>query len=172
VILLTPGILQRTLGLPAAVTLSANTLATVGLIAGCLLMGRCVDRFGGARSFATGCVLMLLGSYTLYVGAAAFPALIGPLNLLAGLSVGVVAGVPALIVAQFPAAVRFTGLSFSYNLAYALFGGLTPLLVSALLGLSRLAPAHYVAFCALIGIACAVVIAWRAAPPVLSELQG
>jgi hypothetical protein len=49
-----------------------------------------------------------------------------------------------VMVTAFPAAVRFSGLSFSYNLAYAIFGGLTPILVSLLLKWSPLGPAYYV----------------------------
>ena len=36
------------------------------------------------------------------------------------------------MVTAFPPAVRFSGLSFSYNVAYAVFGGLTPPLIGAL----------------------------------------
>ena len=51
---------------------------------------------------------------------------------------------------------RFTGLSFSYNCAYAVFGGLTPPLVSLLLPMSRLAPAHYVAAACALGLGMAL----------------
>jgi hypothetical protein len=61
----------------------------------------------------------------------------------------------------FPPAVRFSGLSFSYNIAYAVFGGLTPPLIGLLVKrFGVLAPAHYVAFTALVGIA---VAAWSMA---------
>jgi hypothetical protein len=43
-------------------------------------------------------------------------------------------------------------LSFSYNVAYAVFGGLTPVVVSMLLPLDPLAPAHYVEALSLLGI--------------------
>ena len=79
------------------------------------------------------------------------------LYALTGFSVGVVGVVPALMVLAFPPAVRFSGLSFSYNIAYAVFGGLTPPLIGLLVKrFGTLAPAHYVAFTALIGIAVAL----------------
>jgi hypothetical protein len=57
------------------------------------------------------------------------------------------------MVVAFPPAVRFSGLSFSYNIAYALFGGITPPLIGLLVKqLGVLAPAHYVAFAAVIGM--------------------
>ncbi|GAJ28345.1 major facilitator superfamily transporter [Acidomonas methanolica NBRC 104435] len=51
----------------------------------------------------------------------------------------------------FPPQVRFSGLSLSYNVSYAIFGGLTPALISALTPRTPLAPAIYVSFTALIG---------------------
>ncbi|HAK34650.1 MAG TPA: MFS transporter, partial [Pantoea sp.] len=71
---------------------------------------------------------------------------------LAGLSVGVVGVVPYLMVRAFPAPVRFTGISFSYNVAYAIFGGLTPIFVTLILRLTPLAPAWYVLALALAGL--------------------
>ena len=43
-------------------------------------------------------------------------------------------------------------MSFGYNVAYAVFGGLTPVLVSLLLRYDALAPAHYVAALSLVGV--------------------
>jgi len=55
-------------------------------------------------------------------------------------------------VRAFPAAVRFTGISFSYNLSYAIFGGLTPIFVTLMMKLTPMAPAWYVLALALIGL--------------------
>jgi hypothetical protein len=54
------------------------------------------------------------------------------------------------MVQSFPAAVRFSGISFSYNMSYAVFGGLTPLLVPLATTAMPLFPAHYVAAASLI----------------------
>ncbi len=71
---------------------------------------------------------------------------------LAGFCCGVVGVTPALMVAAFPPEVRFSGLSFSYNVAYAVFGGLTPPLLAWLAeAWGPLAPAHYVAFTCVVG---------------------
>jgi len=54
---------------------------------------------------------------------------------------------------QFPPAVRFSGLSFSYNVAYAVFGGMTPVLVSLLLPvLGAQVPAWYVMVLSAVGV--------------------
>ncbi|KZQ87087.1 hypothetical protein A3N55_19085 [Enterobacter hormaechei subsp. steigerwaltii] len=69
-----------------------------------------------------------------------------------GLCVGVVGAVPYVMVRAFPPEVRFTGISFSYNVSYAIFGGLTPIVVTVLMGVSPLAPAWYVLALSLMGL--------------------
>jgi len=55
-------------------------------------------------------------------------------------------------VSAFPAEVRFSGLSFSYNVAYAIFGGLTPVAVSWAMRLDPFAAPHYVAALCVVGV--------------------
>ena len=45
----------------------------------------------------------------------------------------------------FPPAIRYSGLSFAYNIAYAIFGGLTPVITQLWLQHDPMAGAHYVA---------------------------
>jgi len=68
-------------------------------------------------------------------------------------------------VRAFPAPVRFSGIASSYNVAYAIFGGLTPLYLPLLMKLQPLAPAHYVAALCMIGIATAGWIAATQSAP-------
>ncbi|MCX7078697.1 MAG: MFS transporter, partial [Pseudomonas sp.] len=75
-----------------------------------------------------------------------------PLYALTGLFVGTIGAVPFVMVNAFPAVVRFSGLSFSYNLAYAIFGGLTPMVVTLLLKESPMGPAYYVAIICSMGL--------------------
>ncbi len=67
-----------------------------------------------------------------------------------GLSVGMVGAVPYVMVRAFPAPVRFSGLSFSYNVSYAVFGGLTPVIVTSLLAVNPMAHAWYLVFIAVL----------------------
>ncbi|MGS6195716.1 MFS transporter, partial [Enterobacter hormaechei] len=60
--------------------------------------------------------------------------------------------VPYVMVRAFPPEVRFPGISFSYNVSYAIFGGLTPILVTVLMGVSPLAHAWYVLALSLMGL--------------------
>lgn len=144
VILLTPGILQDYYGFSPVMALEANIAAVISLTFGCLLAGAAVDRYGAGRTFMVGSILLAATVYAFYTKIAAEPFMLVPLYALAGLTVGIVGGVPYVMVKAFPPAVRFSGLSFSYNIAYAIFGGLTPIVVMALLKESILAPAYYV----------------------------
>ncbi len=75
---------------------------------------------------------------------------------IAGFCVGAVGVIPVLKVRAFPAAIRFSGLSLFYNVAYAIFGGLTPLAVTLMMKDAPIAPAHYVGALCVVGIATAV----------------
>ena len=144
IVLMTPSILQQFYGFTPAVALQANSVATLFLTIGCVLAGYSIDRLGGGRFFVLASPLLGGTAFLLFTGVAANPSWLYPLSALSGLSVGIVGAVPFVMVQAFPAAIRFTGLSFSYNVAYAVFGGLTPIAVTLLLQLSPLAPAYYV----------------------------
>ncbi|WP_137009899.1 MFS transporter [Aquitalea aquatilis] len=144
VILMTPTYLQKQFGMDAATTLKANSLATIALTAGCMLAGRIIDRMGSGLTFIVGSLLLGACSYHFYTSVASDGSQLYALYSLTGFSVGIVGAVPFVMVRAFPPAVRFSGLSFSYNVAYAIFGGLTPMAVSLWLKADPLAPAHYV----------------------------
>jgi len=150
IILMTPTLLQTVYGFPPATALKANSLAIVCLSFGCIAAGVLTDRLGAGRVFTFGSLLLAAVSWTFYSNLKAHPDWLFPLYALSGLCVGMIGAVPFVMVKAFPAAVRFSGLSFSYNLAYAIFGGLTPMLAALLLKWSPLGPAYYVvALCGL-----------------------
>lgn len=151
VILMTPTVLQTVYGFDAATALKANSLAIVCLTVGCIASGALADRFGAGRTFLVGGLLLAASSWTFYSSLKAHPDWLFPLYALTGLFVGTIGAVPYVMVKAFPPVVRFSGLSFSYNLAYAIFGGLTPMIVSLLMKWDPLGPAYYVA--ALCGLA-------------------
>ena len=152
VILMTPTVLQTVYKFPAITALEANSLAIVFLSLGCVASGALADRFGAGKVFVFGSALLLATSWTFYHGLLDNPQWLFPLYALTGLFVGTIGAVPYVMVKAFPAAVRFSGLSFSYNLAYAIFGGLTPMVVTWLLKESPMGPAYYVAIICSIGL--------------------
>ncbi len=143
-ILMTPILVQKLYGIPPAVALQANSIATLFLSLGCIVFGALSDRFGAGRVLIAGSVMLGYTSMLFYRQMAVVPENINALYALCGFCVGVIGVVPSAAVRAFPSAVRFSGLSFSYNVAYAVFGGLTPVMVSLLLPIDPLAPAHYV----------------------------
>ena len=157
IILMTPSLVQSVFHIEPARAFLGNSVASFALGLGCLFYGWLADRLGYASTLLLGAIGLLLGSYALYLDLQTGGAHFVTLYALAGFSVGVVGVVPALMVVAFPPAVRFSGLSFSYNIAYALFGGLTPPLIGVMVQhFGVLAPAHYVAVTALIGIGAAL----------------
>ncbi|OOG41665.1 MFS transporter [Rhodanobacter sp. C05] len=160
-ILMTPSLVQSVFHIEPARAFLGNNVASFALALGCLCYGWLADRIGYPHALLLGAIGLLVCSYALYLDLQAGATHFVALYALTGFSVGVVGVVPALMVVAFPPAIRFSGLSFSYNIAYALFGGLTPPLIGLLVQrFGVLAPAHYVAFTAVIG---ATVAAWSIA---------
>ncbi|MDE1189656.1 MAG: MFS transporter [Pantoea sp.] len=151
VILMAPTLMQKQHAIPAALSLQANSFATVMLLFGCVIAGWVVDRFGAARTLVVGSLLLAIASWNFFHQLDGAPEMLFVWYGLAGLCVGVVGVVPFVMVRAFPAAVRFTGISFSYNVAYAIFGGLTPISVTLMMRVTPMAPAWYVLALAGIG---------------------
>jgi len=159
-ILMTPTLVQKLYAIPATTALQANSIATLFLSLGCVIFGALSDRYGAGRVLMNGCLMLGITSMWFYMQMAVAPENIYTLYALCGFFVGVIGVVPSTAVKLFPAVVRFSGLSFSYNVAYAVFGGLTPIMVSMLLPLDRMAPAHYVLALCVLGIVIGAVL-WR-----------
>ncbi|HDX8379126.1 TPA: MFS transporter [Aeromonas salmonicida] len=158
VILMTPTYLQKVHGISPADALTANSLAILALTLGCIVYGRLIDALGSGPTFMLGSLLLAGSSYAFYHGLVAGTEQLVPLYMLAGFAVGIVGAVPYVMVNAFPAVVRFSGLSFSYNVAYAIFGGLTPMLVTLWMKNDVLAPSHYVVSLSALGFAIGVLL--------------
>lgn len=167
VILMTPTLAQTIYKLPAQEALIANCLATLCLAIGCVLFGAAADRFGTDRTLAVGSVSMLISAPLLYWSLSYAPQHFTVLYMLAGFCVGTVGAVPAAMVTAFPAAIRFSGVSFSYNVAYAIAGGFTPLIVTLWARSNAHGPAYYVGLVAIVA-AVAMIPRLRGAPVVSS----
>ncbi|OEZ56472.1 MFS transporter [Duganella sp. HH105] len=161
VILMTPTLLQKIYGFDPHTSLVANTVATLCLSIGCLVAGVLADRIGARTTLFGGALLLAVCTYVFYTTIKVRPDLLLPLYALVGFSVGVVGAVPCVLVKAFPAQVRFSGLSFSYNLSYAIFGGLTPVVVALMLKNNPLAPAYYVIAVSVIGMITALFVKER-----------
>ncbi len=153
VILMTPSLIARSSELlPRALQL-ANLAATAALCVSAVGIGALTDRFGLRRVAAPILLLLIAATYGVYLSATHAGFALTPLYVLAGFGTGGAVLTPIAMVRAFPSEVRFSGVSFAYNVAFAVFGGLTPLLASWLMHVNPIGPAHYVAAAALIGLA-------------------
>ncbi len=161
IMLMTPTLLAKLHNLPLVTALQANTAATIGLCVSVVIAGMACDRWGAAPVATITTPLLIASVYGLYLGVAHDPALLLPLYALAGFFAGVIGVVPIVMIQSFPATVRFTGLSLCYNLAYAVVGGLTPVVIPPLTQVTPLAPAHYVTLACVVGGAAIILQARR-----------
>ncbi|GAA4490265.1 MFS transporter [Gluconacetobacter tumulicola] len=150
-LLMMPALLQSLHGFSATSTMQASLIATLTITIAAVAIGAATDRWGLRGVIPPVIALLIAGAWGLYAVAPAHPSWFPALAALAGIGAGYVSLVPIAMVRAFPPAIRFSGLSFSYNLSYAVFGGLTPACVSALVGHDPRAPALYVIGTALAG---------------------
>ncbi len=157
VILMTPTLVQSLFAIAPAEAANASSLSTFALCVGCVLYGLAVDRFGVERVLVVGAIGLAVATAALYRTLAVAPEHFTVAYTITGLLVGVTGAIPSLMVRAFPAAIRFSGISFAYNIAYAISGGLTPLVVSLWIrGGEPNAPVFYVALACLGGAVAAI----------------
>lgn len=142
-ILMLPTLATKAFGMDMAFVQRTNTLATVFLAVGALAYGMAADRFGAVRVVVTGAVLLMAAVMGLFETMRTQSEWFVPMYAATGFFVGVVGAIPVLLIRAYPAQVRYSGVSFSYNVAYAISGGMTPLLVSLWSQSSPMAPAWY-----------------------------
>ncbi len=153
VILMTPTLLQTQYHLGAGEVLVANCVASFCLSIGCVLTGLAVDAIGVGPVLGLGSILLAGSTFLLFAVAGSAPQWLVPAYGAAGLCVGAVGAVPSVLVRCFPPALRFSGISASYNIAYAIFGGLTPVMIQSMIGAGWTnAPALYVGALCLLGL--------------------
>lgn len=155
VLLLAPLYLPKMYGVTPADALRANVAATLAATFGCVLAGWASDRVGARLVMIIGWGgLLVSGTWLLACGVPGEALM--PRYALAGLFVGTLAVVPIVSVRLFPAEIRASGVAFGYNIFYAVFGGLTPILVSYLLREDARAPAHYLGIVCMLGVLAAL----------------
>ncbi|MVV46711.1 MFS transporter [Pseudomonas sp. PB120] len=147
-VVITPTMMQKTFGMTAGHTFALSALGIVFLNIGCVLAGLLVDRIGAWRTVMVYSLLLPLGIGVLYSCLIGGGEWVGLAYAVAGLGCGVVGAVPSVMVSLFPARIRVSGISFTYNIAYATWASLTPLL---LIGLMPWSPWICVMFCAVMG---------------------
>ena len=156
-LLMMPTLLQQRSDIDRETALTANSLAILCAMLGNLVAGLAADRFGAGRVLTLWSAMLGITFWLLYTLVPQQPELLYPLYACVGFFVGLTALVPSIATSAFPAPVRFSGLSFSYNVAYAICGGATPVLLTLLLRDHPLFPAQYLAAMAVLGC----LLGWR-----------
>ncbi|MCM2402037.1 MFS transporter [Rhizobium sp. S153] len=151
--LMTATFLQKLYGYTARESLAATSFGTLFLMVGVVAAGALIDRIGSGKFFTFGSIFFAVATFAFYTYAATSLEILFALYAVMGLSVGMVGAVPYVMVRAFPAPVRFSGLSFSYNISYAVFGGLTPIAVTTMLAVNPMAHAWYLLFVAALAFA-------------------
>ncbi|MEY1661688.1 MFS transporter [Isoalcanivorax beigongshangi] len=144
--LMTSTFLEKIYHYTALQALLGTSFGTLFMLVATVIGGMLVDRVGSGRFFLVGGLVFAATTFSFYSFAGVSLPVMFALYALMGLGVGLVGGVPYVMVRAFPAPVRFSGLSFSYNVAYAVLGGLTPVVVTTLVAVNPLAPGWYLLF--------------------------
>jgi MHS family proline/betaine transporter-like MFS transporter len=151
-----PTYLTKVTDLPMGTALLINTICMTLLAILIPFMGKLSDRLGHRWILAAGAAGLALGTVPLFFWLSGnHLALILTAQVLITVFVSAYMGPFFAIVAMlFPVTHRYTGLSISYNVASALFGGTAPLLATVILEQSGnvLAPGWYVSLCAVLSL--------------------
>lgn len=151
-----PTYLSNTFGFPLKQLLTLNSIAIFIFAIQAFLMARLSDQVGRKKIMFIGAIAFMVLSFPLFLlfPQQNFMLIIGAWILFA-LMGGCISGVfPCQIVELFPTQIRYTGFAVSYNITYAIFGGLTPLIATALIQITNvpLAPALWLMLTALLTI--------------------
>lgn len=155
IILAMPNLLGN-FGIDRADAFKMQSLAILMQMLGCLISGLCADRFGAAKTLALGSMAVVVLSLLFYHSLGVVDqSTLFVLYMALGLSSGTVGMVAFALVKMFPAPIRFTGISFSYNLSYAIAGGLTLPIVQWLSLYSPIGAMYYLLLVCAFSLLCA-----------------
>lgn len=157
-----PTYLKENVGTSAGLATVSNASVVVMVCILVPILGAVSDRVGRKRILLTGvgllAVLAVPSFYILSSGAAGSP-VIG--QVLYALPFACLAAILSTVMCElFPTAVRYSGASAGYNLAYAIFGGTAPFVSQVLVDQtgSLVAPGFYVAVLALLVVPVALLL--------------
>ncbi len=151
-----PTYLTKVTDLPMKTTLLINTICMALLAILIPIMGKLSDRIGHRWVLAAGATGLALGTVPFFswLSSGHFALIVTAQVLITVLVSAYMGPFFAIVATLFPVARRYTGLSISYNIASALFGGTAPLMATVIMERSgsALAPGWYVSLCAVLSL--------------------
>ncbi|GAE66277.1 MFS transporter [Chryseobacterium indologenes] len=157
--LMIPNLMSDFFSIPRkdAITMQSYTLISISL--GAVLGGMMCDRKGAGRmlmlwSTCFGICSWFFLQKLIHMKPEGLSILYATTGLFAG---GVLGCIPYIMIHRFPASVRISGISFSYNLGQAIFGGITPMIIILMAKDYPQGILFYVLFLAVLGI----YLGWR-----------
>ncbi|WP_268800118.1 MFS transporter [Pseudomonas huanghezhanensis] len=160
-VVITPTVMQQRFGMSPSDTFALSSIGIVFLNIGCVLAGMLVDRIGAWRGVVLYSLLLPVGVAVLYASLVIHWLPTGVAYAIAGLACGIVGVVPSVMIGLFPANIRVSGISFTYNISYALWASSTPLILIALMPWSPWVCVGYCVIMGTVGLLTALVFGMR-----------
>ncbi|MCE3036763.1 MFS transporter [Helicobacter sp. faydin-H20] len=154
-VLLMPNFMESILKLSHFERLDVQIFAVFFTSLSCIFVGICVDRYGLIKSLMAFFVFFILsnGVY-FYVLSQVNPnaQIVLATYLLATFANGVMVFCPLAMVLLYPVYYRFSALSFAYNIGYAIFGGIAPIVATFFMQKNIMGLGYYMMFLGILGI--------------------
>jgi MHS family proline/betaine transporter-like MFS transporter len=170
-----PVFVQRNFSFSALQAFTASLIGNVPFVGVCLITGRLSDRLGRATMLGASAAALILTTLPAMLWLQSHHTLLA-LTLVQSWFCVVVAtfvgSAPAAVAELFPTSVRSTGIALVYNVAFTLFGGFAPAILTWLTrqgGSAAMAPGWYVMAGALMGAVATVAFARRRSPSSAQE---
>jgi len=155
VIIFMPTYLHKIVGIPAHRVSDAVLIATIICIICAYLMGILASKFNIMKLMIGGTILLFFSAILCYSGIAHGYNLILSVGIFAVFQGALITLPPIFLSYLFPAHVRLSGVALSYNISFVLFAGLTPIIVTSIIGETNwtfASPILWMGFVAIIAI--------------------
>lgn len=133
-VLFMPNFIQKVFALSGVQKSLVQMAGIISLVFGCVIAGRFADKYGIAKGYKLFALLLALLSalFFYYLYASHHQAMAVIFYILTCFSVAIMVFTPIVMCEVFEAKFRFSGISFAYNIGYAIVGSFTPQLALAL----------------------------------------
>ncbi len=147
---------------PFSTALTINTISMIVLVAFIPFMARLSDKIGRKPVILASTLLVIILSYPLFIliTKATVISVLTAQVIFAIITSAFMGTLPTTLVELFPAKIRNSAYSVSYNIALALFGGTAPLIATYLIKTTGniLSPSFYLIATALVAFICGLLI--------------